>query len=429
MYTHKPSERGQALVIIALAIIALVAMTGLAIDGGNAYSDRRHAQNAADASALAAGLARVRENPSQTTLTSTVEAAGLARAASNGYDDNGLTNTVDVYVPPISGEYAGNSSYLQVIIVSQVRTYFGRVVGIDHMTNNVNAVVRVEPFPDYPVLDGNAIISCSQSACPAVTVGGSSNTTLIDGGLFVNSNCEDDPNKLSFEVDGGGGLTAPTLCAVGGYENQNLNVGLIAPNCRPIDCNTEIVRANFDNECGTSVSVDPSDPNRLLPGKFSSNSKSFPPNGIDELAPGVYCIDTPKGFDITSGSLKGGCSPTEPCEGVVFYMQQGGINLNTDHIQLYSPKSGIYQGLLFSFSESNHSNVTINGNADNTFVGTLMAPDSYVKINGGSATKEIWLGQIISNTAAISGNAVSSLKYSSDDSYEPAISPQVEFIE
>ena len=51
-------ERGQALVIIALAAIALFGITGLAIDGTAKFSDRRHAQNAADAAALAAALGK-----------------------------------------------------------------------------------------------------------------------------------------------------------------------------------------------------------------------------------------------------------------------------------------------------------------------------------------------------------------------------------
>ncbi len=45
---------GQAMVIIALASLALIAFAGLAIDGGSAYTQRRNAQNAADAAALAA---------------------------------------------------------------------------------------------------------------------------------------------------------------------------------------------------------------------------------------------------------------------------------------------------------------------------------------------------------------------------------------
>ena len=55
-----PSERGQAMVLIALVIIGLIAITGLAVDGGMAYANRRQAQNAADAAVLAASLAKLR---------------------------------------------------------------------------------------------------------------------------------------------------------------------------------------------------------------------------------------------------------------------------------------------------------------------------------------------------------------------------------
>jgi len=46
-------ERGQALVILAFALIALAAFAGLAIDGGRTYSARRQSQNTADAVAMA----------------------------------------------------------------------------------------------------------------------------------------------------------------------------------------------------------------------------------------------------------------------------------------------------------------------------------------------------------------------------------------
>lgn len=48
-----PSERGQILVIVAVGMIAMLAMAGLVIDTGNAWANRRQAQNVADAAALA----------------------------------------------------------------------------------------------------------------------------------------------------------------------------------------------------------------------------------------------------------------------------------------------------------------------------------------------------------------------------------------
>src|SRR5712692_356579 len=56
--TKSPQRRlqeGQAIVLIALLMLVLFAMLGLAIDSGRAYVDRRDLQAAVDAGALAAG--------------------------------------------------------------------------------------------------------------------------------------------------------------------------------------------------------------------------------------------------------------------------------------------------------------------------------------------------------------------------------------
>ena len=50
----KDGERGQVVVIFALALVAMVGMVGLVLDGGSAFAQRRSVQNAADLAALAA---------------------------------------------------------------------------------------------------------------------------------------------------------------------------------------------------------------------------------------------------------------------------------------------------------------------------------------------------------------------------------------
>src|SRR4029077_21126598 len=53
--TQRRLQEGQAIVLIALLILVLFAMLGLAIDSGRAYVDRRDQQAAVDSAALAAG--------------------------------------------------------------------------------------------------------------------------------------------------------------------------------------------------------------------------------------------------------------------------------------------------------------------------------------------------------------------------------------
>src|SRR5688500_13350547 len=47
------APRGQIVVIVALALTTLVAMVGVVVDGGMAWSNRRQVQNAADSASLA----------------------------------------------------------------------------------------------------------------------------------------------------------------------------------------------------------------------------------------------------------------------------------------------------------------------------------------------------------------------------------------
>src|SRR6266542_608527 len=98
-------ERGQALVMIVLAIVGLAGIAGLVVDGGNAFLDRRKAQNAADSAVLASALSRIRGGQDWT-------GAAVASAAENGYNNDGVKNTVVLYSPPMDGPYKGDVNYI-----------------------------------------------------------------------------------------------------------------------------------------------------------------------------------------------------------------------------------------------------------------------------------------------------------------------------
>src|SRR5919106_3038217 len=161
---HHSSEKGQALILITLAAVGIFAFAALAIDGSMIFSDRRHAQNAADTAATAAALAKIR---SQNFIT-----AATIRATSNGYDNNGTTNVVDVYNPPLDGFYAGDSEYIQVKITSHVKTNFARVIGRYEVINHAEAVARAVPGYRTSAFGGNALVALNTDACPAFDYGG-----------------------------------------------------------------------------------------------------------------------------------------------------------------------------------------------------------------------------------------------------------------
>src|SRR5512141_279088 len=134
MNAKRARERGQALILVVFAIVGLSGLTGLAIDGGGAYSDRRHAQNAADTAVMAAALTRVRH--------------------ASDADQVAAGNTAQ----PAALDIAGTNNYSQVTIRSTIRTYLAPVVGIRQLTHFVQAVAKAVPPVALTWYNGSALV-------------------------------------------------------------------------------------------------------------------------------------------------------------------------------------------------------------------------------------------------------------------------------
>jgi hypothetical protein len=393
----KASEKGQSLVLIALAAIALFAFAALAIDGSAIFSDRRHAQNAADTAALDAALTKTRAGDWET--------EGLDRAKSNGYDGNGVTNDVLFYNPPISGPYQGNDEYIQVKIRSDVNLFFARIIGRQKATNHVEAIARATPSKYDEMFYGNAVVGLAPTDCHAVTYQGNANTTVSGGGIFVMSSC---PSAAFFNNSSAAQLTAPSLCAVGGvvYEPGALNVGSISTGCTPPP---PIAEPN--PQCsGPAIKSG----NTLSPGSWTGQ---FPPAGVDTLQSGIYCVDGD--FRLNGGDSLSGY-------GVVIRMDDGVVNWNGGAtVHLTAPSEGPYQGLLLYMpSSTNCSTITLNGNSDSTIEGTILAPCSQINIEG---TGDSGInGQIIGYKVDLSGNSANSIYYDDLKNYNALLQPAVE---
>lgn len=95
--TRFGNARGAVLVHVAIIMIAMIAMSALAVDLGVQYVGRRQIQNAADAAALAAAISRSFVNPTNMDLA---QASAVAAAQQNDVwgQDPGIT-TADVTFP------------------------------------------------------------------------------------------------------------------------------------------------------------------------------------------------------------------------------------------------------------------------------------------------------------------------------------------
>jgi type II secretory pathway pseudopilin PulG len=409
MKTKFPSERGQAIILIALAIIGLLALTALAVDGGNIYAERRRAQNAADTTVLDAALAKVRGQNMYT--------EGLARAASNKYVDADPTAgssspdiNVEIYNPPISGPYLGYAEYVQTIITARVPTYFGRVIGIHEVTNKVEAVARAKPPVFSPMFFGNAIVGLSPDDCKAVKYQGNANTTVIGGGIFVNSNCDD---SAFFNNSSSAQLTAPCLQAVGGinYKPGAINIpsGCIISGAAPLP------PPIYPNPtCSGNATKDD---DVLSPGNYSG---TFPPAGVTTLQSGVYCVNGD--FRLNAHDVLNG-------DGVIIRVNNGDVVWNGGAtINLSAPTSGPFSGLLLFLPDDNDNDVQINGNSGSTFTGTILAPSAAITINGtGGATG--LNSQIIGYTVDLSGSSNTFINYNAGQNYQAPENPAVQLVQ
>ncbi len=194
---HKKSEKGQALILIALAAIGLFAFAALAIDGSRVYSAKRQAQNAADGAALAAALAYTRDN----SLTDVgIGDKAKERAESNGYDNDGITNDVVATVENVpSGQCPGNVAGKDITVYIHVYldTTFARVIGRSQVETAVTATSRSCGFYQAPLFDGNAIVGLKPNDggdCAIDTGNSNSKTWKTTGGGVFSNGCLEHPN-------------------------------------------------------------------------------------------------------------------------------------------------------------------------------------------------------------------------------------------
>lgn len=122
---NRPQERGQLLVIFAMALVAIIGMVGLVIDGGSTFVQRRDEQNVADAAAMAAGYAHL--------LGSDATAAAQDVAAANGYPDGVDGTTVSVSI---------GSAEIRVTVTRPHRNYFAGLLGFTSWDVSTTAAVQ-----------------------------------------------------------------------------------------------------------------------------------------------------------------------------------------------------------------------------------------------------------------------------------------------
>jgi hypothetical protein len=134
-------ESGQTVVLVCLLMTVVLGFTGLAIDGGRFYAERRFLQNAADAAALAAANALIqgRTNSEADTIARAVLSSNFSRPP------NGVIPSLPPTTPQYESGHAGDPVYLtngilitgtdvRVAVENVIGYSFGRAVGLSSST-------------------------------------------------------------------------------------------------------------------------------------------------------------------------------------------------------------------------------------------------------------------------------------------------------
>ena len=384
------------MVLTAIGLIALCAVAGLAGDVGYFFDYRRRMQTAADAAALAGAEQLRRDNK--------IAPAAQAAAATDGFTD---AADVAVHSPPLSGQYAGNPSYVEAIISQTRPSLFMGVLGFQSARVSARAVAGMQDAPTCVYALG--------STGTGLSMNGSSSTLSAACGIVVNSS---DAGAL----DAGSGSVFATSAAITGTYSGS--------------CNT-----TDPSGCRTGVPAEP-DPLATRADPQFSGCDFGEPNpvkingGVTTLNPGVYC----NGIAITAGAsvtfqpgvyiLNGGGlsvsgNSTIQGTGVTFYntargkYTYGAVTLAGGTLGFLSaPTSGPMEGMLFfqdrtvTLKSKSQSTNTISGSSNINFQGTFYFPTTDLTFSGGGQVATDYT-ILVARTIAVSGNTTLSANFSS----------------
>jgi len=186
--TSTRAPRGQVILLFAFAMIAILAMAALLIDGGLAWSNRRQAQSAADTAALAAALA----------LGKSGDLYGAANkiAALNGFDTNLVAcngsklpgQGVVVNNPPLTGPHRAGVDpnaklYIEVVVTRAMQTNFARAIGMPCWLVSARAVAAITK-PSGAGCNFCSLNNTTQNHSLLLKSGAH---LRVDGDIFVNS--------------------------------------------------------------------------------------------------------------------------------------------------------------------------------------------------------------------------------------------------
>src|SRR5262245_42619119 len=290
-------RRGLIVVLVVLCLAVLVGVAAIALDGGMALTERRRAQDIADAAALAAAadlFAHFQSNHGAD-VNGSAAASALGTAAANGYGNDGTRSIVTVRVspaPPVQGDptitdASGNlkPGYAEVTVQYNEPRFFSAIWGKGTIPIQARAVAR---GTWTVIVDG--ILLLDPSGTGALTVKGGGSFTVTGASIVVNSG---DPGGAI--AAGGANVTAPTFYFAGTPGNSTSGGGQFngtiqasaAPTPDPLAYLPAPDPSSLPLQSSNALKINGSQPVTINPGLYVGGVQISGPGGVT-LQPGIY---------------------------------------------------------------------------------------------------------------------------------------------
>jgi Putative Flp pilus-assembly TadE/G-like len=387
---------GKVVILVAIALIPILGVVAIAVDGGMLMSDRRRAQRAADSAALAAATdlftnwnTNAGADPKGDAKTS-----ALTTAAANGFPNDGATATVTVNIPPKNGTFVGQKAYVEVLITYNEDRFFSKIWGDGKLKVAARAVARGSYTPASP-----GILVLDPTDNNTLNVTSSGDVTVTNGGAIDVSSKS--PNGGA-TCTNSGNITADTINLSDGKYNSSNSGTLIGqvnynqpPTPDPLAALPEpaqpelpnlpatvlaLLGSNYSTSNGVNDSGNTGRTIDLYPGSYAGIKVT----GNDQIvlhdnpdgSPGIYYLGS-QGLSISNaGGITG--------SNVMLYSNgTGNISLTgSGSMSLSPPTSGTYKGITLFQERSSNKQINITGQGNMNMTGTFYAAAAKVSITG-----------------------------------------------
>ena len=391
------NERGSILIMWAILLPAAIGMTGLGVETGTWYLEKRKLQAAADSAAVTAAY-QTSTSTRQTAASSSVSSVGLGNVS------------VTTNNPPQNGSYTSNANAVEVIISQPQNMLFSKLFLGSKPTISVRAVAVQQSTNT-----GNGGILSLATSGTGIEV--KSGASLDASDCVVASNSS---SSASINVDDSANFRSHSICTKGSYNTS----GSGSFNTNNYSNSNSNNNDNYD-KFNSSNSVSDPYASYSIPNYSGCDKTNYSLNsGSETLNPGVYC----NGFSVGSGAnvklnpgvyvmdrgtfnVSGGANLTGDGVTIILTSSTGSNHATANicggsHVNISAPTSGNNSGVAV-YQDQNASDSSTNsfsGGSDMNITGAVHCSKGTLEFSGGS-TQTPACTQVIGKTVSICGES------------------------